>query len=119
VQELGIAWMIAAVLMTVVLLVSWKMTKSFFKAWLVMLLFGKVIAAIYYFTGLDRPVLTLEFVNRQNPEVLRTITFSAAQLIFLSFLATLLTSIIVVLYTDLLPRELRGLKRFYEVSESE
>ncbi len=118
-DEVSIAWITASVVLAVVLLVAWKMTRSFFKAWLVMLLVGKVLAAIYYFAGLDRTVFIINLVNRQNPEITRIVHVTAAELLFISFLLTLVSSIVIVLYTDLLPRELRTLKRMYEVSENE
>lgn len=100
-DSVAAAWIIASILMVAVLLYSWRMLHSFGKAFIAMLLVGKLIAAIYYIVGLDRPVTTLVFRNGAR------VTLTAAELVFLSFLFTLIGAIAIVVYGRILPKEIR------------
>lgn len=99
-DSVSLAWIIASIILVIVLLYSWRMLKSFGKAWIATLLIGKFMAGIYYFSGLDRPWVVLKFRNG------KIITVTVAEAIFLTFLLTLLATIVVV-YGKILPEELR------------
>ena len=99
-DSLSVAWVIAGILMVAVLLYGWGKV-GFGRAFIAMLLVGKLIAAIYYIVGLDRPVMTLVFRNGAR------VTLTAAELVFLSFLFTLIGTIMVVVYGRILPKEIR------------
>ena len=95
------AWLLASVLLIIVLLYSWRMLRSFGKAWIATLIVGKLIAGIYYIVGLDKPWIVLIFRNG------KTVTITVAEAIFLAFLVTLIGTILIVVYGRILPEEIR------------
>ena len=101
-DQVSMAWMLASILLIIVLLYSWRMLHSFGRAWITMLLVGKLIAGIYYLTGLDRPWVVLFFRNGVR------LTITVAEAVFLTFLLTLAGTIIVVVYGKILPDEIRN-----------
>lgn len=103
-DNVSLAWVVASILMVAVLLYGWGRV-GFGRAFIAMLLVGKVIAATYYFAGLDRAEYVLVFRNGY------TITITIAETIFLAFLLTLVGALIVVVYGRILPRELREVMR--------
>lgn len=97
----SLAWILASVLLVAVFLQAWKMLRSFAKAFVAMLVIGKVVAAVFYLVGLDRPLFVVSFENGAS------FTVTAAEAVFLSFLLTLAGAVAVAFYGRLLPRELR------------
>ena len=100
-DQVSMAWMLASILLVMVLLYSWRMLRSFGRAWITMLLVGKLVAGIYYLVGLDRPLLYLYFRNGAR------LTITVAEAVFLTFLLTLAGTIMVVVYGKILPEEIR------------
>jgi len=100
VDVVAAAWVIASVVMVLFMIIAWRATGSFGRAWIATLIIGKLIAAIYWAVGIDRPVITLVFRNGARA------TVTAAEIIFLMFLSTLILSLLVV-YGRILPDEIR------------
>lgn len=100
-DQVSMAWMLASILLIIVLLYSWRMLHSFGRAWITMLLVGKLIAGIYYLTGLDKPMLYLYFRNGVR------LTITVAEAVFLTFLFTLIGTIMVVVYGKIIPEDIR------------
>ena len=98
---LSMAWITALIMLILVLFYAWKQLGSFGKAWITMLLVGKLIAGVYYIVGLDAPWIILRFRNGV------TVTITIAEAVFLTFLLTLATTIMIVVYGRILPREIR------------
>ena len=95
-----IAWVTGSVMMIAVLLFGWRQTGSFSSGFIAMLVVGKVIAAVYYVLGIDKPLFTLVFRNGAR------VTITAAELIFIMLLLTLLSTLAVA-YLKILPEEVR------------
>ena len=109
----ALAWVAASIILVIFLMFSWKMLGSFGRAWIATLLVGKMIAGIFYVAGVDRPVIALVFRNGY------IINITAAELMFLMFLLTLLVTIMIVVYGELLPQELRRALTVEEVNNNE
>jgi hypothetical protein len=87
----ALAWVLALASMTAVLLAVYRMEHSLRKGILASLLWGKAIAGIYYLLRIDVPLATL-YVIKQG-YVARAVTITAAEVIFLSFLVSFLTTL--------------------------
>jgi len=93
------AWMLFAVLWTAVFLFGWS-REGLRRGWLASLLFGKLLAGVYHFAGLDVPVYRVVLACC-------SFTVTRAELVFLLFLATLAGSVLFYVYGRWLPEELR------------
>ena len=115
-MELGFVAAFVAMLasMTVVFAVVFGRTGSIRKGVLAALVLGKAWALAMYLMGIDRPVIRLYLVNRNNPLVYREISITANQLIFLAYLSSFIMIIALPIIVDQVP-ELRRLKEKIEI----
>lgn len=73
--------------MAVVLLLAWRWSGSLRTAFMVMLMVGKVWAGVLWAYGIDRPLFNIVVYNKVRGTV-TTVTITASQFVFISFLAT-------------------------------
>lgn len=73
--------------MAMVLILAWKWFNSLRTAFLAMLVIGKVWAGILWAYGIDRPLFNIVLYNKIKGTA-TTITITADQFVFLSFLIT-------------------------------
>ena len=108
---------VMASLLTAILCFAWWKTNSLWKAFIIMLICGKVITGIFWAFGYDRPLFVVSIVNRKLGVPIYQIHVSACMIVFLSFLFTLIGTLSFPYIVKYLPREIRyGLKSF-EVRE--
>ena len=89
-SELLIALMVVS--MFAVLLIAWRWFGDFRKAFIVMLVVGKTWAGVMWAFGFDRELFNVTLYNRLSG-ARAEITVTATELIFMSFLATLILTI--------------------------
>ncbi len=84
------AWIVALASMSILLLLTyWKMGK-FRQGLLISLLWGKLLAGVYYILGVDVPLYYIYYVK--NGRILHETTITAAEVIFFSFLVSFLVA---------------------------
>jgi len=104
-----------ATLLVTILIASWYKTNSLWKAWIITLVTGKVVTALFWAFGLDRPLFTISLVSRRTGQVIKAFTISACELTFLSFLITLIGTLSWPYFIRYLPYEFRMGLRSFEV----
>jgi len=104
-RDLLLAFMMFSMVM--VLVVSWKWFGSFRKAFLVMLLVGKIWAGILWAYGIDKPLFNIIIYNKVK-ETSTTITITADQFIFLSFLGTFMVTVFYPYIEPYIPSKIRA-----------
>ena len=102
-----------ASLLTIILCFAWYKTNSLFKAFVIMLIIGKVITGIFWAFGYDKTLFTITVMNRRLGVPLYQFHISACMVVFLSFLLTLIGALSFPYIVKYLPYEIRsGLRRF-------
>ena len=104
-----------ACLLVFILCYAWHKTGSLWKAFIIMLIVGKVITAVYWAFGYDRVLFTISLINRKTGMVISQYKVSACMIVFLSFLFTLIGTLTVPYLIKYLPREIRSSLRAFEV----
>jgi len=104
-REIAVSIMVLSMLAT--LFISWKFTGSFRNAFIITLIVGKLWAGILYAFGIDKPLFNLIIYNKIKG-VTTTVTITADQMIFLSFMLTLIVTVFWPLLAPTLPPWLRG-----------
>jgi len=100
-------------LLVAILCFAWYKTNSLFKAFVIMLIIGKVITGIFWAFGYDRTLFTVSIMNKRLGVPLFQIHVSACMIVFLSFLITLIGTLSFPYIVKYLPYEIRsGLRRF-------
>ena len=84
------AWLIALASMSLLMLLMFWKTGKFRQGLLVSLLWGKLLAGVYYLLGVDVPLYYIYYVK--NGRILHEATVTAAEVIFLSFLISFLVA---------------------------
>ena len=79
--------------MVATLILAWKFFNDFRKAFITMLIVGKVWAGILWAFGFDRDLFKIVFYNRLAGSRFE-VTVSANEFIFMSFLATLVFTLL-------------------------
>ncbi len=106
VTEIAVSVMVLSMLAT--LFLAWRMTGSFRLGFIIMLIVGKVWAATLWAFGIDRPLFNIVLYNKIR-HTASTITITADQFVFLSFLSTLVFVLLWPLIEPSLPPWLRGI----------
>jgi len=92
--------------MVIVLLASWKWFGSLRLAFIIMLIIGKVWAGVLYAFGIDKPLFNILVYNKIKGAY-ATFTVTATQFIFLSFLGTLLVTLLWPYIQPYIPEPIR------------
>ena len=92
--------------MVVVLLLAWKWFNSLRVAFIVMLIIGKVWTGVLWAFGIDRPLFNLIIYNKLKGTS-TTLTITADQMVFLSFLSTLVFTLTWPYIVNYLPEPIR------------
>lgn len=95
--------------MVLVLMMAWRWFGSLRTAFIVMLIIGKVWAGVLWAFGIDRALFTLVIYNKMKG-VASTITIYATQMVFISFLITLLATLSWPYIESYLPEPIRRLE---------
>ncbi len=101
IDTVAASWLIVFIVLVYVFLKAWDKTDSVRAATIIMLLIGKLAAAIMAITGLDR---TLTILQLRSGDLVRV---SVAEAIFALFLVTIITVAVSALVLDALPSEIR------------
>jgi len=86
----GLAWLLGLALMTLVFLYFHHKTGDLRYSFMLALVWGKVLAAIYWVLGLDKPLFTLYYYR--NSYLTAKLTITANMLVLLILLVTNLTA---------------------------
>ncbi|AQQ75451.1 hypothetical protein JdFRA1000001_18c [uncultured archaeal virus] len=95
--------------MVMVLKMAWKWFGSLRTAFIIMLIVGKVWAGMLWAFGIDRPLFTLVVYNKLKG-VTSYVTIYATQMVFISFLVTLLATLAWPYIESYLPEPIRRLE---------
>jgi hypothetical protein len=95
--------------MVVVLMMAWRWFGSLRTAFIVMLIIGKVWAGALWAFGIDRPLFKLIIYNKIKGSI-TYFTISATQMVFISFLFTLLATLAWPYIEGYLPEPIRRLE---------
>ena len=95
--------------MVTVLLLAWKWFGSLRTAFLVMLLVGKTWCGILWAFGIDKPLFNLIIYNKIKGTY-TIITFTACEVVFLSFLITFVFTVIYPYIEPHIPEPMRKIQ---------
>ncbi len=97
--------------MVVVLLLAWRWFNSLRTAFLAMLIIGKTWVGVLWAFGIDRPLFSIVIYNRLRDSY-STVTITADQIVFISFLVTFLLTLSWPYIARYLPEPIRRVQVF-------